>query len=137
MTKETGTPPDWARICGEIVVAAYGTKIVGEREGWPLCVYPLEECRDDGSGTLHTFRYDAVPRFHEGQMFGLYIDLYLRGWWVQARKYGDHYVGFVNKDPASRQWRRLRKDSVTVRASRYWEATTLATHKALMADGAE
>ena len=27
MTKETGTLPDWARICSEIVVAAYGTKI--------------------------------------------------------------------------------------------------------------
>jgi len=133
MTKETGTPPDWARICSEIVVAAYGTRIVGEKDGWPLCIYPLEECRDDGSGTLHTYYYRLVPRYHEGEgLYGKLIwHLRRRGWEFGARHYAYHCIAYVNKAGS----KRLRKDSITAKASTYWEATTLAIYKALMEEG--
>ena len=127
--------PDWARICSEIVIAAYGTKIVGERDGWPLCVYPLEECRDDGSGTLHTYYYDAVPRFHMGEGFysglrgRLLWELRRRGWQLGMRQYANHCLVYVNKSES----RRLRKDSFTAKAIDFWEAKTLAIHKVLLA----
>ena len=130
---------DWARICSEIVVAAYGTRIVGEKDGWPLCVYPLEECRDDGSGTLHTYRYGPVPDYR--RVWNEHdVERYLaweRGWAFGSRSSGSlggGYLAWVNKPPlAPRAW--LRKGSTKATASVRWQAMALAIHKALMTDG--
>lgn len=133
------TEHNWARICSEIVVAAYGTRIVGEKDGWPLCVYPLEECRDDGSGTLHTYKYDAVPDYRDVPQVGE-LKCYLTerlGWAFGSRSSGSvagGYLAWVNKPPlAPRGW--LRKGSITAAASVRCQAMALAIHKALMTDG--
>ena len=134
---------DWARICSEIVVAAYGTRIVGEKDGWPLCVYPLEECRDDGSGTLHTYRYGPVWRYHEDVEMVLEVGDYLcrtRGWVTGSRTNGKRErrrtVSWVNKPPFAPN-RSLVKTSIRAFSPRWAEARTLAIHKALMYEEGE
>ena len=133
---------DWARICSEIVVAAYGTRIVGDKDGWPLCVYPLEECRDDGSGTLHTYRYGPVPKYHSDVAEVADVQHYLRrerGWAMASRTNGKwerrRTVAWVNKPPFAPN-RSLVKTSIRAFSPRWAEAMTLAIHKALM-EGAE
>ena len=143
----TETEHNWAKICGEIVVAAYGTRIVGEKDGWPLCLFPLEECRDDGSGTLHTYRYEAVPRYYKEPSEVAQLEDYLH-WsrqWVSASRWQwlsspdepgkkEYYVlAWVNKPPLSPK-RSLRKDSITAYGLFWWDAKALAIHKALAED---
>jgi hypothetical protein len=136
---------NWAKICSEIVVAAYGTRIVGEKDDWPLCVYPLEECRDDGSGTLHTYYHAPVPTYFDDTFALAELKAMLR-WrrgWVVAAKYsprhrptrvdydGGNILAWVNRPPIAPN-ARLRKDSVKARHRFWWGAETLAIHYALM-----
>jgi len=160
------TEHNWAQICSEIVVAAYGTRIVGEWDGvgeyppwgtapaaqiadWPLCVYPLEECEKGvraGDGTtLHTYYYAPVPKYHEGEVPWLCNELQRKGWLFGERYQPAHRPPLVEYDDGHMlAWvnkppltdRRLRKDSITATAGTSFEAMTLAIHKALM-EGAE
>ena len=150
---------NWAQICSEIVVAAYGTRIISEWDGvgeyapwgtaradeiagWPLCVYPLEECRDDGSGTLHTYWYGPVPRYHDQswQLVELWDALRAhRGWVYGSRTAGKfearRTVAWVNKPPIAPN-RSLMSMSVRAFDKGWAAAYVLAIHKALM-EGAE
>ena len=144
---------DWATICSEIAVALYGTAIVGEQGGWPLCVHPLEECKLGRYGrdptTLHTYRYAPVPKYHEDldSLKELKGDLLSMRGWVVASKYvprhrpagapyvGCNILGWVNKPPLAPN-RSLRKESVKAKHRWGWTAECLAIHKALMEEQA-
>ena len=139
---------DWAKICSEIVVALYGTRIVGEEDGWPQCLYPLEECSLGRYGkdptTLHTYYYGAVPKYHEtnGALSTLVSTLWHEKGWAVAWKTQHirhpifnreaiEYLAWVNKKPiAPMSW--LRKGSIIAHGDTHREAATLAIHKALM-----
>jgi hypothetical protein len=132
------TEHDLPTICSEIAVAVYGTRIVGEKDGWPLCIHPLEECRDDGSGTLHTYRYAPVPRYHDRADHLDQIMTYLEGkpgWVFGSRTNGKwerrRTVVWVNKPPFAPN-RSLVKTSIRAFGARWAETVTLAIHKALM-----
>jgi hypothetical protein len=133
---------DWAKICSEIVVAVYGTQIVGEKDDWPLCVHPLDECskgaRAGDGTTLHTYHYAPVPRYHKdyAELGFLEADLrWRRGWVVASRSNASwvaSYMAWVNKPPMAPN-KGLRKDSIKAKAATWIAAECLAIHKALMA----